>query len=1202
MKKKLYLLLALMLVCMKALSEDKVIENEPNKKEKETEVEISLDNESVTSTNGIDVIYGANKFKVFNVRRDEPKNRMYIDGDFTLDSYQPMGDIRIEARDGEALLDGTKAIFGKSFGYMEVGKVTGAEAPNDKIYFGGEKTKFDNGVVLLKNAWLTTDPKVNENRDLTGLGYYLQSDKIKIEPDKQVTLTYSDLFIQDFDVMPFTFPWYRFNIRQGSEVPLFPVWGEEDDYGWTISTGVLYESKDNKFRGGFAPKFGDRMGFLVGRMENWYDTGTYGESRLNITDLLVHKKGEQEINSETGRPDPSHDDRWSIDYTHKYEGDYGHFDFGVQSMTYNMNENLKDIIEDYDAQGKFNHKGENGEYKKGDLGEIPSMGDYSNFYTLDTALTGLGTRKDIFLDAKVKLTDDKKAYQYIVTDQIDDLGYDEQVDNDLFSQVSLVKDNEDYKFSGYYNYLYDMDPGSNVNDLQSRAEDFGFGFEDKKNKISFNYDEANGDKYRKLNSWERNPDLSKLKRTDKYGLKAEYVPWTVSEYDVYDSRRLSTAFGKYQLTDGTAFKAGYDFAFAEKELNLENDPMREKVFGNSRWSQYNRFKNIVYEKTREDRAYATLYTGLADFTFAGGKSEETIHTREGLNSAFDYRIYKNDSDFYEFGINKNNIGLGYLGEVDIFGNIRQDKYDNGNDKTTRYQGGLTHRIILFDNSDKVNRLADIGLDNEFTFFWQDYKYDGDNKEQEYGRFINKENVSKFGDKVAFEFGNTETVYTGEYTVKERPVNDEKTGEIFKNKVDFLIDDDKAFTAYYNSDDRYVSEYNSNDLFNNYKNDLGYKDYGANIYLGNHEFYYKNQSIDFDDDKFEVDTLKGLDEKIRENVFGYTYSFDENRLNFEYTEGKDKASVGNNDVLDINNKTYAVSYLNGGEIEHSYGVKYEDYQGNYKPYGSYKDEFKTDYNSNVITLRYGFKDKRLSEEELSKYARKEYGKETNELTAQDISNIRTILENRNSVGFNLSSVMDNKINFGDYRRSFDAKLSLESKDDRRHQEDYWGSISNLEASLFYSQNRTGLGYTFTQEADYQGEHKPENWKVTEREHEFSFHTKLGRPSEGWRLKTYIEFYDNIDGDYGDGKGRRFFDGVGVEIGKEMGYYEWSIAYMREYSIATRDYEWKTALQFTLLTFPDKRLFGLGAKGGSAEGEQTKPDVHIFSGIEIEDELD
>ena len=78
---------------------------------------------------------------------------------------------------------------------------------------------------------------------------------------------------------------------------------------------------------------------------------------------------------------------------------------------------------------------------------------------------------------------------------------------------------------------------------------------------------------------------------------------------------------------------------------------------------------------------------------------------------------------------------------------------------------------------------------------------------------------------------------------------------------------------------------------------------------------------------------------------------------------------NIDVLDIDNRTYAVTYINGGEIEHSYCVKYEDYQGNYKPYNAYTGDFKTNYNSNVITLRYGFKDKRLSEEELAKYAEK-----------------------------------------------------------------------------------------------------------------------------------------------------------------------------------------------------------------------------------------
>lgn len=1224
MKKKMYLLLALMLIGMKALSEEKIIEKVSDNKSKETEIEISLDNETVTSTNGIDIVYGPNRFKVFDIRRDTAANRMYIDGDFTLDSYQPTGDIRIESQNGVALLDGTKAVFDTTFGYMEVGKVTGAEAPNDRVYFGGERAKFDNGVVLLKNAWFTTDPKVNTNRDLTDLGYYIRSKKIKIEPDKQVTFTGSDLFIQDFDVMPFTLPWYRFNIRQGSEVPLFPVWGDEEDYGWTISTGVLYEGMNGKYRGGFAPKFGDQIGLLAGRWENWYDTGEYGESRLNITDLLLYKKDKNKINSETGRYEPSHDDRWDIEYTHKYEGDYGHFDFGLQSLTYNMNDTLKDIIEDYDAQGRF-HNG------KGGLGEIPSMGDHSNFYTLDTSLTGLGERKDITIDAKVKLTDDKKGYQYIVNDQIDDLGYDSQVDNDLFSNISVTKDNEDYKISGYYNYLYDMDPGSNPNDLQSRAEDFGFGFEDKNRKISLKYDEKNGDLYRKLNSWERNPDLSKLKTTDKYGLTADYVPWTVAMYDIYDSRNFGAVFGEYKLTDNLSFKTGYDYTFSEKKLNLEDDPLRARINslgknvgifekGSTRWSQYNRFENITYEKIEEQRAFVDLYTGLVNFTFAGGRREETVHTREGMNSAFGSREFKNESDFYEFGLNKNNIDLGYLGEIDIFGNIRQDKYKSGinngvatedNDKTTRYQAGLNHRITLFDNSGNADRWADLGLKNEFRFFYEDYKYDGNSK-QEFGRLINKDNRYTYGDTVSFEFGNTETIYTGEYTLKERPENDEKSGEIFKNKVDFLIDGDKALSVYYNSDERYSDDYDGT-FGNRYNNDLGTKDYGFNIYSGNHEFYYKNQSIDFDDfnfKPFEKITGKGLSEEIRENVFGYTYTFGENRLNFEYTQGKDKVNATNIDVLDIDNRTYAVTYINGGEIEHSYSVKYEDYQGNYrgleynekkKPY-KFNDNFKTNYNSNVITLRYGFKDKRLSEEELAKYAEREYGKEAGELTAQDISNIRSILENRNSLGFNLNSVMNNRVNFGDYRRSFDIRLTLESKDDRRDEENYWNSLSKIEAAVFYSQNRIGLGYTFTQEADYDDPILAnKQWEVTEREHEFSFHAKIGRPSEGWRLKSYVQFYDSKDTPYGDGSGRRFFDEAGVEIGKEMGYYEWSLAYVREYSIATRDYEWKTALQFTLLTFPDKRLFAVGAKGDSKPDSKAKPDIHVFSGLKIEDEL-
>ena len=78
------------------------------------------------------------------------------------------------------------------------------------------------------------------------------------------------------------------------------------------------------------------------------------------------------------------------------------------------------------------------------------------------------------------------------------------------SQIELYKDNSRYRIGGYYNYLYDMDPGSTLNDTQSRAEDFGFEFFEKKNNIGFSYDEKNGDKFRRLGLWERDPNLDSM--------------------------------------------------------------------------------------------------------------------------------------------------------------------------------------------------------------------------------------------------------------------------------------------------------------------------------------------------------------------------------------------------------------------------------------------------------------------------------------------------------------------------------------------------------------------------------------------------------------------------------------------------------------------------------------------------------------------
>ena len=1210
MKKRYYLILALALIGMKSLGNQ-------NTNPAENEVEIDLNSGQIQATQGLDINYGDATLKVFDATRDEKKEKFFINDDFVLSTDRFSGNFRIEAKSAELSTNSKDGVFGESFSWFEVGDVTGAEKPNDKIYFGGKKTIYKDDIIKVEDAWLTTDPKVNTNRDRKDLGYYLTLDSILIEPDKQITLKGADLYIQDFDVMPYKFPWFRFNIRNGSKVPLFPEWGTDEDYGWNISWGTLYESTDNKFRGGFAPKFGDTMGILVGRWENWYKFDKIGESKLNVTDFLVWKKDDDNIKDEAGREDESFNDRWDVEYTHKYEGEKGYFDFGFQSLTYNMNEALKDVLEDYDAEGKFNYVDKDGNLKEGTLKRnLPDMGGHSNFYTLNTSLKELGKNKDITLDAKVKLTSDKEIYKYIVSDEIDGMGFTSQIDNDLFSNVKLTQDNDKYSFSSYYNYLYDLDKGSNINDDRSRGEDFGFGFTDKERKVSLYFDEVNGDKFRKLNSWERNPD-KKLSDEIIEGLNISYTPWTVAEYDEYNSQNYGASFGEYDFVGDTEIKLSFDHKYSEKKLNTQNDPFRREVFGDNRVSQYNRFEDTLYEEIEENKISSIIYHDWFDTTFFGGTYKETIETREGSYNDKS-QIYLNESDFYGLGLAKNDISLGKFGTVDINGNVRRDEFSKGeqnlegnlketinDDALTKYDGTISHKLEF--GKENENRLTVSGVG---------YSYDGE-KSQEYGRVVNKDNSLKVADEFKIKTGKLETSYKGEVEKREKAINDEKSLESLKNTLDFSYDDKKLASFYYNESDRYsfktpYSFRNDNETYN----DLSNKDFGVTFYAGNHEFYYKNQSIDNFARDIDLsyyvrengkDILKpayfnGLDEEIRENIYGYSYSFaKDKKLTLQYTEGKDKAWLDSREVIDIKNRLYTVAYQQGTEVQHMISTTYGDYQGNYvaKAYENIDaTKMNTDYNSDIISLSYSFKDKRMSQEELKYYAGKEFGKNPGEVTPDDISRVREIFERNEerSTAFNLGKSIDNRINyFGDYKRSLNLNLSLERDKSDLAPSDYWDALKEFKASVFYSQKRIGLGYIFSEEANINSQGERE---VTEREHEFSFHAKIGKPSEGWRTKMYIQFYDDVKGQRAEGVDA-FIDEAGIEIGKEMGYYEWSVAYIRDYNLGTRDYEWKTALQFTLLTFPDNKIFSIGAKDDRGEDGKLKADGSIFSGIKVED---
>ncbi|MGN0942920.1 hypothetical protein, partial [Fusobacterium varium] len=1053
-------------------------------------------------------------------------------------------------------------------------------------------------------------------------GYHFLSKEIIVEPDKQLTLKGSDLYLGDRDIFPFSIPWYRVNIRQDSEVPLFPEWGTKDYYGWQTSWGVLYGDKDSKFKGGFAPKFADQMGLLIGRWENWYKTDKFGTAKLNVDDALIWSKADKKEKYSDPVDYEERNKRYRLNYTHEYSGEKGILQFNAINGTYNMIPKLEDIITDYERNGRFANN------------TRPKLDSTISFFSMNSDLKELGPDKDITLKTRLKLTDDKEAYALMVYDDIDDIDYGSNIDNDLYSQIELYKDNSRYRIGGYYNYLYDMDPGSTLNDTQSRAEDFGFEFFEKKNNIGFSYDEKNGDKFRRLGLWERDPNLDSMIQYNSLlggNFYYKYNPSTIREYSQYDSRDLRVSFGDYDFWGDYRVKAGYNINEHERKLDLMDDPLRKNVVkgSNERDKEYNRFENIIYSDFREERAYVDFYNDTTKFTFAAGQTKEKFWDREGIYSepAFSlnsYRQYINESKFYEFGAERNEIPLGVFGQLALFGGVRYDKYDkgynpytrhyaSGEDSTLRTQLKLNHTIQLFDNTDNKDRSIDFALSNDLSLFYQRYDYDsGDVKfgnayndirkktmSSEEIRLKNKDNIYEIKDTINAMIGNTETAYNIEYKRRENPADtSDLTGQTFKNDVNFKIDDKQSLTLNYGQDRQYTSE---NERDRNY-NDLTFINYGAVYNYEGHRLSYQNQGID--SKIWDMKNVDNAKEKIRANTYAYQYSFGDNRLGLDFSQGTDVRKNYTMDLkeIDVDNKIYGISFLDGGDVENYYRVTYEDYK--HKENGAKvtltDGRVKNINNSDVLSFTYEYRDKRFTDEELKKYAELEFNKDSNQLTQAELYRVRDILRDRerNSVNFNLNSIMYDRFNtLGDYKRNFKIHFMMQRNEARYDKTgDLWDSLEEVKARFFYSQNRVGVGYEIEENSGWSSG----SWDKLNREHKVNLMAKVGKPSEGWNVKTYAKFYENFKDTSNKNRRKSSLDGLGVEIGKEFGYYEWAVAYEREYDLGTRDYEWRVSLQFTLLAFPDKPIFGLGADTDAKK--KTTPQTYLFDGLKPQDIVD
>ena len=1164
------------------------------------EITIDTKNNSIKSKDGIKLQSNELKLQAQGFERDTESDLITTNGDVQVSMNEGPNEVRIDSKKMLLSPNNNSLKYYDSVSYMEVGNITGAEAPNTRIYFGGAVGESNDDAFSLKNAWFTTDFQIVDTKDYKKGGYYLLSNKLNIIPDNKAEFQNVELYIQDKRVG--WFPWYAVNIRQGSEVPLFPEWGDDSDYGFHIESGINYGS--GKFKGGISPMYSDRQGLLIGRFEQWYDFDSVGKGLVTVDNLLVSKK------------ESSLDDRWDINANHEYKNDKGFLKLGFKSTTVNEISALEDHRDDLERSGFYDPTNKNYGGKERNDGEA------INFLTMDSKFKGLGDRGDLEVYSKVKLlAGGEDAYRQLVDDQMDDASFGSQLDNKLFADFGFKKDNSDYMISAYYDYMNDLDPGSTNadDDDQSRRENFGAAINLKEPKVYFSYDHEKGDKLRKLRSWERTPDYEDL--VNLQGGHIEYTPWSVLKYDIDNSDKFKLELGEYSFFNTNInYKLKYNGIRKEEKLNLDDDPFRwasgsqntsnpsANTKFNLRDQQYNKEENIIYENTTEDQ-FATefLYNQYRlEFTF--GRSKEEVWDREGIyNYANDiegdsYNRYENESNFTQLELENKMLSLGILGDLGLRYNIRYDDYtkgydtyskDNtGGDSSLRHQVNFNHKLDLFDNTKDHFRDIDLKLKNEFNYFGQLYTYNNGDRtgNSEYNgqvRLKNKDNVNELKDKVTFDLGNTTTIFsTGYKQTNDAYDKTSKKGDLFTNNIDFLVDDEKKLNLYFDLDKRYTrGELTPTGYtYKDEHNDLTNEKFGGSFYFNDAiRFYYGQENNDYS--LLESSHLVVTDpnynygaiEEVKESTYGLELKNDLDVYNFTYTHGVDTRFDDETNTFNINSDVLGASYLNGGDIEHYFKVTYGVYK--YGPTQSLKD-----FSVDQVSFRYEYRDKRFTDQELRSYAAAEYNKNSLDITGEEISRVRSILNERNDnqLDFHLNSMMLQEMERPEYKKFF--KLSLMAKVNREaysQNKNFYESSKELEGDLYTSYKRYGLGYKYREEASFDNNYLR---KVTKQEHEFRGIAGIGKPSQGWNVK--VTYKTEVDED----------DEWGAYIGKEMGYYEWGVGFTREYNRHNRKYEDRLAVQFTLLTFPDNPIFGIGYK---EKNHSMSPKVWVGSGIEVEE---
>ncbi len=1137
----------------------------------DNEVEIDMTTQTMNATKEVEVNYGDMKINLQHVRKDVETNSAYFERPFSSKINSADSKIIIDAQKGKAKLDGTSGEFEGVYGSLDVSRMTGAEYPNNNIYFGGAKTIYSDNNLYVTDGWFTTDPKIKATKQPESAGYTLRAKKIEIIPQKQITLQNIDLYNNEKSYVPFSFPWYRFNIRKNSLVPLFPSFGTNEDYGFYISQGILYGNSKDKFVGGFAPKFSDKNGYMIGRFENWYRTDNYGTFKLNMDDVLVSKK---------------HDDtqsRYKLNLLQDYNGQYGTANLDILNATNNMVPENNDIIKRYDYSNSWEKLG------------VSRMnpGGNTQYYNLATKLDKMGYGKDISFESKLNLVSDRESYDLaafeittngIVSTKGDSI-YGGASDVSLGSDLKLYKDNSNYKIGGYYNQLDDLTPGISSKSLNSKNETYGFVTEDKVNKIKLSYDKNVGDLWRPLTFMEKNGSLTPTAYNNLGtplgdGIAARngnYSLVTVPEYTTFNDEKFNFSAGEKYGT------AGFDFASADRELSLLEDISRNSIVGNNRDQELNRYNNIAFVNSMERRGYGKIKTQSGySLTVGGGNSQNETWDREGkynytsLDESIAYKKYVTNSDFADatFETSKYNTALGsFKGTVG-------GRYD---DYTKKY-------VTEIDEKDLANKSFKLNgtVENYSTLFKtgkgsadNTISYSGQNYNNQNILLTQKENFDEVKDKLNFDYGSAEGTYEGSFKTGRGANDNLKNNENYNNKLSYKLTSTQSGTVKYNLNKNYTDE-NINKINTN---NLTFENYG-----GTYSFWQNTVGYEKDGISSNITNILNVDdskENIETNKFTYGYDFvGGNKVTFTILNGSDIRTnyTQNIEELNIDKKSYGMTFLDFGPVyENKYSATYGTNTYNL-----------SSYSTEEYSLGYSFLDKSMDPLYLKDYASREFDKDADSLTAEDMSNIARIMEQRsqnkdNSATSNLFfQKWKSPISFnGDFNRKFNTDISLSKNKERYKQTgDFMQSLQSGSISTSYTQRRIGLGYAYSETV--QDTKKWEDSKT--QQHTMALNLKIGKPSQGYSVTTYAKYNKNWYSTPTNMSGA-----YGIELGKEMGYYGWSIVVTRGYTYDSKELETSVALQFKLLTFPDKAIFGFG--GNKKSNENTSPKVYVGTGLDV-----